>query len=381
MKRFLIVVLLVIVAAGALGTLAHRDPGYILITYQDHVLQTSLWAGLIILSATLFVGYYGVKLIRGFLLTGKVFSNWRSNQAQRRAANLTRKGMLLLYAGDYERAARFLKSAADDTESPVVNYLGLAEAFHYVGDEEAREKYLRLAVEADPDASQSAALLSAKLRAERDEWPEVLDSLEKARNSRVALDLKKRAYQALEDWDSLEAMLPALHRVEDTSALKHDIAMARIHLPDATNKKAELRKLTVDERKDTDVVLAYVDGMAEKQAEGVLRKSLQDNWDRNLLIAYAELGAATLDKRLKQVRTWEKQRSDDAALQLALGILLEEQGERQQAKAYYEKSHANRPSREASERLAHLLAFEGNYQDSTQYLKAALAYDKNETSR
>ena len=38
--------LIVIIFAGILGTLIARDPGYILIVYQDYSLQTSLWVGL-----------------------------------------------------------------------------------------------------------------------------------------------------------------------------------------------------------------------------------------------------------------------------------------------------------------------------------------------
>jgi len=43
MKRSLVVLLVLIVAAGWLGTLIAEDPGYVLITYGEHSVQTGLW--------------------------------------------------------------------------------------------------------------------------------------------------------------------------------------------------------------------------------------------------------------------------------------------------------------------------------------------------
>ena len=43
MKRLVIISLCCVLFAGWLGTLVSRDPGYVLIAYQDYRFQTSLW--------------------------------------------------------------------------------------------------------------------------------------------------------------------------------------------------------------------------------------------------------------------------------------------------------------------------------------------------
>ena len=65
MKRSLIILLVVIVLAGYLGTLIARDPGYVLVTYDGYSLQTSLWVLLGLLTG-LSLGVY--LLVRAFSL-------------------------------------------------------------------------------------------------------------------------------------------------------------------------------------------------------------------------------------------------------------------------------------------------------------------------
>ncbi len=51
MKLGLLLVVVAVVLGGLIGTLVVRDPGYILVSYADMAVETSLWFGLLVLLA------------------------------------------------------------------------------------------------------------------------------------------------------------------------------------------------------------------------------------------------------------------------------------------------------------------------------------------
>ena len=108
MKRSLIILLLVIVFAGWLGTLIARDPGYVLISYQDYSMQTSLWVMMGILLGFSLVLYVTLRLINIIRRSPLMYRGWRHDQQQDRASNLTIKGLTLLAEGEFDRARRCL---------------------------------------------------------------------------------------------------------------------------------------------------------------------------------------------------------------------------------------------------------------------------------
>ena len=61
MRRVLIYLVIALVVGGAVGTLMSRDPGYVLVSYADMSLETSLWFALL----ALIVGYFLLRFIIG----------------------------------------------------------------------------------------------------------------------------------------------------------------------------------------------------------------------------------------------------------------------------------------------------------------------------
>ena len=43
MNRELLIITASMLLAGFLGTLIAKDPGYVLVSYRDYIIQTSLW--------------------------------------------------------------------------------------------------------------------------------------------------------------------------------------------------------------------------------------------------------------------------------------------------------------------------------------------------
>ena len=159
MKRTMIFLLVIIALAAWLGTLAAKDPGYVLVSYDGATLQSGLWVMLALVTAAIFAIYYTIRLFAvGFSMTGKV-QHWSQTRKKSRSTNQTGRGLIYLQEGNYARAEKFLVSGAQHHDVSAVNYLAAAKTAEARGDPEKRESYLRLALSADPQASLAVGCL------------------------------------------------------------------------------------------------------------------------------------------------------------------------------------------------------------------------------
>lgn len=152
MKMALLVLVTALVLGGVVGVLMARDPGYVLLAYQDVAVETSLWFALALLSA-IFAAFY--LLIRLLVRLGRSPASLQGWQQRRRAMASrarTDRGLLLLAEGRFQEARKLLADAADRAEEPLVNYLYAARAAQELGDIQGRDDLLRAAHELDPQA-------------------------------------------------------------------------------------------------------------------------------------------------------------------------------------------------------------------------------------
>lgn len=380
MKRSILVLLIVVVLAGWLGTLISRDPGYVLVSYDGASLQTSLWVALGLLGVTVGFVYYGLRLFRIMTSSGGLLRNWRDGKNKSRAYETTAKGFKFFLEGDFKRAEKFLLSGSQNNNLPAINYLLAARAANNLGNVERRESYMRQAIDADSAINQAAGLTSAKMSAARGEWANCLDSLSSLKSNDSIVFLKKEALFELGDWPGLHKLLPTLKKILDKESFhtfEKEVALARLSEEGLSDQslKAIYKSLSGEMKKDTGIVLAYCGTMKnEADTEAVLRQAIKGNWQPELLERYGNLGLETQEKRLKQAESWHKSHKDDAALQLCLGILYEASGDRNKARDAFEKSINLQSSREANVHLAGLLSFDGDYARSNDHLKSALQH-------
>jgi HemY protein len=381
MKRSILVLLIVVVLAGWLGTLISRDPGYVLVSYSGSSLQTSLWVALGLLGVTIGLVYYGLRVFRIMTGSGGQLRNWRDGRNKSRAYESTVKGFRFFLEGDFKRAEKFLLSGSQNNDLPAINYLLAARAANNLGNDERRESYLRQAIDADSAINQAAELASAKMSAARGEWAKCLDSLSRLKPNESTVLLKKEALLGLGDWKGLHELLPTLKKYLDKEAFhtfEKEVALARFSEEGLSDQslKANYKSLSGEMKKESEVVGAYCRIMKnEADTEAVLRQAIKGNWQPELLERYGNLGLETLEKRLKQAQSWHKSHGDDAALQLCLGILYEASGDRAKARDAFERSISLQSSRQANVHLAGLLSFDGDYAGSNDHLKSALQHE------
>src|SRR5262249_12395380 len=139
MRRLLVALVIALVVGGAVGTLMIRDPGYVLITYDDMSLETSLWFALL----ALLVGLFVVRLVFGVVARiargGAGIAAWQQNRRARVAQARTTRGLILVGEGDWAGGRKALLADAKDLEAPWVNYVGAARAANEMGDASDRD--------------------------------------------------------------------------------------------------------------------------------------------------------------------------------------------------------------------------------------------------
>lgn len=375
MKRLAIISLCCVLFAGWLGTLVARDPGYVLIAYQDYRFQTSLWIMVALVWVTAVALYYLFRLLRLVLVSQSSLRDWQAGRKAKRAHELTHKGMALLASGEYSRAEKYLLSGADQTDQPGTYYLAAAKAAEAQQHSEQRETLLRKAVEVDDELSTAASVSAAEMAATRGDWQRCLDSLRNVKANDLVLRLQKRALCELEDWQTLVDLLPVLRSAglvsfefEKTLAL-HRLAAKNLYDDSRTRL---YKKLGARVRVDPEVVMCFVQSMIdERTAEVNLRRAIKKDWQPQYIQAYAALGSMTLTTRIKQAEFWLK-KHDDADVNFALATMYEKAGEHGKARAACQKSIDQTPSQRSVAMMANYLANDGEYAASNDYLKQAM---------
>ena len=99
---------------------------------------------------------------------------WRAGLKHTKSIQLTAKGMVFLQQGAWDRAEKFLVAGAVHNPTPSQNYIAAAKAADAQNHLEDRERYFRLALEANPKAEGAVALAQAETHLARGEWRKTL---------------------------------------------------------------------------------------------------------------------------------------------------------------------------------------------------------------
>ena len=361
MKGRALLLCAVLVLGGLLGLLMVRDPGYLVLAYDGAVLETSLWFGLLLLVVT----YVAVRLllfVLGSLLGGRgLFTAWRARAAQQR----TNRGLLLLEEGDWPQAKRLLINAATDVADPAINYLNAARAAHQLGAFGERDELLNQAKQQDPKAAPAAGLAAADLRIAAGQWREALASLRDLqalapKHPRV-LERLWRCHEALEDWQALIELAPALRKASavDAEVLQVMERQAWCHRLAAADGLKVWEKRPKVLKDDLDLALAAaLGGQAAGDsagAESLLREALRRNWRDDLVNLYGQIKSPAPDRQLATAEGWLKERPDDGELLLTAGRLALMNADWPKAQRYFEASLGHNPRPECRAELGRLL--------------------------
>ena len=229
--RVLIYVVAAVVVGGLLGSLMLRDAGYVMIAYDNAVFETSVWFALAALVLLWVVARLLLTVMRRVLHGRADVANWAKKRRETAANTRTAQGVLHAVEGRWSDARKALTAAADHSATPIVNYLGAAQAAHQLGNADERDRLLDLAGGTASGATLAAGLTRARLLAESDEWRQCLETLESlgedsARHPQVQAMLLA-CHEELGNWNAVVELAPAVAKSGARDAADVEEALQR----------------------------------------------------------------------------------------------------------------------------------------------------------
>ncbi|MDQ2994831.1 MAG: hypothetical protein M3R00_07815 [Pseudomonadota bacterium] len=337
MKRLIIWFGLLLLSVWV-GLKMQASPGYVLLSYDDWVLETTLWFAIFAIIVLVFIWSKLLRLLGFVASIASRWRNWRIARRRRNAQDLTSKGLRYLAEGDWRAAEKNLVKAAPDSEAPLINYLAAANAAQARLDVKRRDEYLQLAFLSTADADVAVGLTQAELQLgtkELDDARRTLEHLnEKIPRHPQVLMLLQKVYVEQGDWHGVQTVLPELkkrdilapHELHWLEKQMH-VVILREQLIDANLETVTKlwKQVPKSLHEDPDLLVMYTDALLHNNdidyAEKLLRKALSRNWDRQLLRQYVKVPSSNPSKQLSQAESWLNDHPNDMELLICLGKL------------------------------------------------------------
>lgn len=216
MRKFLLSLVIMLIAGGALGLLMKQDTGYVMISFNHVTLETSVWVFSVLVLAGYFAFHWLWRLVWVLLHPNSSLSKVTGGIAQKRAAQNTIKGMLELVGGNWDKAEKLLTSSADKVSYPLVNYIGAAYAASEQDEHERSKALLREAHKVSPDAEFAIGFAQSQIQLKQGHYEGALATLlhlhKLKPKHRQTLKMLVTVYTKLKDWDALQKLTPTLKK-------------------------------------------------------------------------------------------------------------------------------------------------------------------------
>jgi HemY protein len=391
----LVLVLLLVAVAGAwLGAMMDMDPGYVLLAWRQTTVEMSLWVWLV-LTLVLYVGvYFSVKVLFSLKAPWQLIGRWSEDGRLRRLQLQTRQGLLALANGQYKRAVEKLSPLADADTQPLVVIPALAQALARMGQCEQAQKRLQTLPKLVPEAKQLVLMESARVYKQCGDAEAALKQLQAVsaqdKQHSQANEMQLEILQGLQRWTGVIELLQVIANAKQMSAevlaeqqrkaYSHAFVQVAAGEQGVENLLQLWRKAPETVKNSGECRLAMVQAMhasegdpAKRTAE-FIENSLQQKWHDGLVLEYAHLPMANLERALTKAEAWQKQAQDSGALQLTLGRLCRRLELWGKSRDYLHASIRLQPSKEAHAELARLEQQLGELDKALEHYRLASVF-------
>lgn len=344
MRRLLVYLILALLLALATYLGVGAD-SYVLIRIGETAMQMTIWLAVIVMAVFLLLAH-----LLWSLFSGTVLGGWRRAWLRSRMDRLMASAVKSYTDQDWAKAHKLLVKLANSHEDPQPYVIMAAEAAVASGDiERGRETYTQ-AMHQFPDNSFQLRLRLAYLElgignhAEADSLCQQLVN-EKKRDPDARLlqilvaedsgDLDKMhdLLVAAKNHKVLTARLPTIERRYLRACLAgHTSVPQLIKLADMATSSASL---------PTELSVGLAQQLAMKgsadRAEQFLRKSIEKDWNAELISAYADIEGRSGKAQIKTAESWLNQHAEDRALLESLVKLSARLGDQQRVDRYEDK--------------------------------------------
>lgn len=393
MKRWLLFFVITLLVGLGIGSLAGQDAGYVLLSWSQYSLETSLWFFLLLLGIFVFAMYLLFRMSLMMLGSDWRFNEWRRSRRTGQARRQTTRGLLCLAQGQWAKAERLLTRSAEATDMPLINYLAAARAAYEQGKHDTTDELLKAANKSTRGAELAVGISHAQLLISRGHKEQALAVLVSLRDRyprhTYLLKLLVRLYQDLQDWVALHEMLPLLGKLGKVPAdrLKELEEKVYVQLLDRAARSSHskdpgpaLKKLYHSMprhcRYNQQVLLEYGNLLHQHQqdelAEAELRHGFKNVWHDDLILLYGNLQCGDGSRQLLFAEQQLKARPNDPVLLLVIARLCLRGGNRARALEYLETALKLRSMPEVQVEMAQLLLEDGDYQRACEYFNQAV---------
>jgi HemY protein len=284
-------------------------------------------------------------------------------------------------------AERHLTHYAEQSETPLINYLAAARAAQLQGEHGRRDDYLHLAHQSMPSADVAVGLTQAELQLAHQQYEQALATLMHVRSlspkHNYVLKLLKKLYENLGEWQKLEEILPDLRRRKvigdkELQALERQVLRERLKQESVSVDSLVRYWQTIPKelRQDQSMLTDYCRMMlplgAGPRIEPLVASALNRYWNSELVELYGQIELNDPSHQLAVAEGWLKQHPEDAQLLLTLARLALKNKLWGKARSYLEANIAIAPSPESYQQLGLLLEGMGEPDKATECFRAGL---------
>lgn len=388
MKRWFFLLLLTLIVGVAAGTTMGIDSGYVLLSWDKYSVETSLtlWLlGTLLVVVVLYSVWRFSLLILG---SDGGFNEWRAQRRTQRSRKQTLRGLLHMAQGQWQRAEKLLTKHAEYSDTPLINYLAAAKAAAEQGKVDEAGEWLQAAEKGTRGAELAVGVMQAEILSDSRQQEQALAILlnlhKKHPKHAHILKLLVRIYEDLEDWQTLQELLPDASRYAGLSekrlqSLEEKVTLCLLQKAADTSVEAVKKQyhgLNRKVRYSLIVTKTYAELLFDKDQallEQELRTAFKYVWHDDLIRLY---GLAQGDDAGRQLLFAEKQlneRPNDPVLLLTLGRLAVKAGKKEKAADYFEAGIKLRNLPELHQEMALLRLAEGDEARACEHFQLALS--------
>ncbi len=369
MKRT-IILFIVLLGAVCLGALLARDPGYILIVFQNWTLESSLWIALLAIIILILLLTMTYRFFRGLWRLPSTSRRWGLKRQQQRAYAYINRGVLQFAQGQWANAEKSFQKVMTSRKFLLLSTLGATQAAHHQGNYDRCQDYLKKAKKELPQAQFTFDLMQAQLGIDRQQYQQSLIILRRlhahASDNQRVLALLAKALVPLKDWSGIRLILSDLGKIlpeKEYARLELDTYHGFLSDAEENHDLAGVQHIWTsfpkEAQKNPRILAAYVRYLlrheANQEAYEKLLAALKRQWDDTLVELYGLAISSDLNKQLARAEKWLRTHPEDPNLLLTLGRLSAHHKLWDKARSYLEKSIVIAPKRDAYFELAQLL--------------------------
>ncbi|CAG1771541.1 Protein HemY [uncultured bacterium] len=384
-----------IVSLGFYWLFSLNDPGYVILGIGHWYAERSLVDFLFGLTISFFILYISFRtlgwLYRMPIQLRRKGINVRFNRSQEALI----AGLVEIADGNFEKAEQLLIRHAQHSGAPLLHYLTAAKAAQSRGDLTRRDLYLKKAAEQDPDSNIAIGLTQAELHLSGQEFDQALNTLTILHsidsNHAKVLKLLHQTYQHIGDWESVQKLIPFLHKNKVLMEVEVKLLEAQTFselLKQAANDGIEKiealwAEMPAHIKTMYSVSSVYyqvmIDIGAGAKVENDVAKTLSQNWDDNLLLLFGNIESNDTEKQLKMAELWLPFQEGNPVLLMVLGKLSMKCNHIEKAKVYLTQSISISPLVQAYQLLGDLMNAQQDKDSAVECYKRGLELIMQET--